>query len=154
MLSCSISSWDLIKCPYFADTTERGDRGWEEAKRPGEDRVYFLDNSNIFQGLWLFLEHFLKNIFFAWWNIWVSIILLFFLKIRFKVNGKATVWHTPCWTLTSQDQWPRRKGCMWNRVRVDNMQGFFGQDTTIGKWTWLRNHIDNCCTTSPRVYIR
>jgi hypothetical protein len=33
VLSCSISYWDLIKCPYFADTTERGDRGWKEAER-------------------------------------------------------------------------------------------------------------------------
>jgi hypothetical protein len=39
ILSCSISYWDLIKYPYFADTTERGDRGWKEAQRQGEDRV-------------------------------------------------------------------------------------------------------------------
>jgi hypothetical protein len=32
---------------------------------------------------------------FAWWNIWVSIILLF-IKIVFNVNDKATMWHTPC----------------------------------------------------------
>jgi hypothetical protein len=39
MLSFSISYWDLIKIPYFADTTERGDRWWKEAQRQGEDRV-------------------------------------------------------------------------------------------------------------------
>ncbi len=39
LLSCSISYWDLIKCPYFADTTERGDRGWKEVQRQGEDKV-------------------------------------------------------------------------------------------------------------------
>jgi hypothetical protein len=27
VLSCSISYYDLIKCLYFADNTERGDRG-------------------------------------------------------------------------------------------------------------------------------
>ncbi len=36
----SSSYWDLLKGLYFADTTERGDRGWkEEAQRQGEDRV-------------------------------------------------------------------------------------------------------------------
>jgi len=39
ILSCSISYWDLIKYLYFADTTERGDRGWKEAQRQGEVRV-------------------------------------------------------------------------------------------------------------------
>jgi hypothetical protein len=40
-LSCCISYWGLIKCPYFADTIDRdrGDRGWKEAQRQGEDRV-------------------------------------------------------------------------------------------------------------------
>ncbi len=31
--------WDLIECLYFVDTAERGDRGWEEAQRQGENRV-------------------------------------------------------------------------------------------------------------------
>jgi hypothetical protein len=42
----SISYWvaafhaeDLLKCLYFADTTEREDRGWKEAQRQGEERV-------------------------------------------------------------------------------------------------------------------
>jgi hypothetical protein len=35
----SSQCWDLITCPYFADTTERGDKGWNEAQRQGEDRV-------------------------------------------------------------------------------------------------------------------
>ncbi len=39
VLSCSISYWDLIKCLYFVDITERGDRGWMDAERQGEDRV-------------------------------------------------------------------------------------------------------------------
>ncbi len=39
ILSCSISYWDLLKCLYFADTTEWGDRGWKEGQRQGEDRV-------------------------------------------------------------------------------------------------------------------
>jgi hypothetical protein len=39
VLSCSISYWDLIKCLYFRDTTERGDRGWKDAQRQGEDKV-------------------------------------------------------------------------------------------------------------------
>jgi hypothetical protein len=33
--------WPLIKFPYFADTTERGDSGWKQAQRQGEDRVTF-----------------------------------------------------------------------------------------------------------------
>ncbi len=39
ILSCSNSSWDLMKCLYFSDTTERGDRGWKGTQRQGEDRV-------------------------------------------------------------------------------------------------------------------
>ncbi len=35
----SISYWDLIKFPYFADTTERGDKGVKGAQREGEDKV-------------------------------------------------------------------------------------------------------------------
>jgi hypothetical protein len=31
-----------VKCLYFADTTESGDRGWKEAQRQGEDRVTLL----------------------------------------------------------------------------------------------------------------
>jgi hypothetical protein len=33
---------------------------------------------------------------FALWNIWVSISLLFCIKIHFNVNGKAIMWFTPC----------------------------------------------------------
>jgi hypothetical protein len=39
MASFSISYWDLIKFPYYADTTERRDRGWKQAQREGEDTV-------------------------------------------------------------------------------------------------------------------
>jgi hypothetical protein len=35
----SISYWDLMKFPYFSDTTKKGFRGWKEAQRQGEDRV-------------------------------------------------------------------------------------------------------------------
>jgi hypothetical protein len=34
MLSFRISYQDLIKIPYFPDTTERGDFGWGEGSRP------------------------------------------------------------------------------------------------------------------------
>jgi hypothetical protein len=39
MLSFSISYPDFIKLPSFADLTQRGDRGWKEAQRQGEDRM-------------------------------------------------------------------------------------------------------------------
>ncbi len=42
MLSFGISFWDLLKCLHFANTIERGDRGWKEAQRHG----YFRDDSN------------------------------------------------------------------------------------------------------------
>jgi magnesium-transporting ATPase (P-type) len=49
------------------------------------------------EGFWVFLlEDLFEDYIFAWWNIWVSIILFFCLKILFNVNGKATMWHTPC----------------------------------------------------------
>jgi hypothetical protein len=39
MLSFNISYWGLIKFPYFADIIERGDIGWKQAQREGEERV-------------------------------------------------------------------------------------------------------------------
>jgi hypothetical protein len=37
---CALNAYyDLIKFHYFVDTTERGDRGWKQAQRWGEDRV-------------------------------------------------------------------------------------------------------------------
>jgi hypothetical protein len=39
MLSFNVSYWDLILKIQFVDTIERGDRGWKEAQRQGEDRV-------------------------------------------------------------------------------------------------------------------
>jgi hypothetical protein len=42
MLSFSISYWDVLKFPFFADTTEKGDREWKQAQRQGD----FLDNSS------------------------------------------------------------------------------------------------------------
>jgi hypothetical protein len=44
-LSCSILYWDLIKCLHFADTTERGDRGWKGDSKRGWRQGYFRDNS-------------------------------------------------------------------------------------------------------------
>jgi len=41
VLSFSISYWDLIKFPYFTDTTKRGVRGWKEVQRQGD----FADSS-------------------------------------------------------------------------------------------------------------
>jgi hypothetical protein len=63
MLSFSISYPDLIKLPYFADLTQRGDRSLKEeigdekrAQRQGEDRmtlrknsIYCLSKSSIFK---------------------------------------------------------------------------------------------------------
>jgi hypothetical protein len=36
-MSLSIAYRDLINFHYFADTTERGDRGWKQAQRQGGD---------------------------------------------------------------------------------------------------------------------
>ncbi len=57
MLNISISYWDLLKCLYFADTTERGDKGWKEAQRQGEDRVtlwislFYPEERRLFGGM-------------------------------------------------------------------------------------------------------
>jgi hypothetical protein len=45
MLNISISYWDLIKFPYFADTTERRDREVETERIGGEREGDFTDNS-------------------------------------------------------------------------------------------------------------
>ncbi len=42
-IKCCISYWDLIKFPYFTDTTKRSVRGWKEVQRQGE----FADFSNV-----------------------------------------------------------------------------------------------------------
>jgi hypothetical protein len=48
MLSFNISYPDLIKFPYFVDTTERGDRGRKQAEETGvETEGDFMDNSII-----------------------------------------------------------------------------------------------------------
>jgi hypothetical protein len=47
MLSFGISYPDLIKFPYFADTTERGDRGAKPEEIGGETEGHFMDNSDI-----------------------------------------------------------------------------------------------------------
>jgi hypothetical protein len=47
MLILSISYWDLLKCLYFADASERGDRGVEGGPKTGKREVYFMDNSNV-----------------------------------------------------------------------------------------------------------
>ncbi len=47
-----------------------------------------------------FRGFFLKIIFLSGKNIWIFIVLLLLWDI-FDVNGKATVWHTPCFSLFS-----------------------------------------------------
>jgi hypothetical protein len=32
-------AWDLVKFPYFVDTTERGDTGWKQAQIEDENRM-------------------------------------------------------------------------------------------------------------------
>jgi hypothetical protein len=52
MLSFSISRPDLIKFPYFADTTERGYRAANAEEIGGETQSDFTDNS-ILQTYWM-----------------------------------------------------------------------------------------------------
>ncbi len=49
MVSFSISYWDLIKFPYFADTTERGDRRWKQAQRQGDVTTHTIVREKNFQ---------------------------------------------------------------------------------------------------------
>jgi hypothetical protein len=44
MLSFSISYLDLIKFPYLADLTQKGNRGWKEAQRQGEHKIILRKN--------------------------------------------------------------------------------------------------------------
>jgi hypothetical protein len=41
-----------MKFSYFADTTQRGDRGWKQAQREGD---FTMDNSKIISLLWVFV---------------------------------------------------------------------------------------------------
>jgi hypothetical protein len=36
MLNFNISHWDLIKFPYFVDTSKKGDMGWKKRRRYGD----------------------------------------------------------------------------------------------------------------------
>jgi hypothetical protein len=47
VLSFSISYRDLIKFPYFVDTTERGGRGVKAEEIASETKGDFADKSNI-----------------------------------------------------------------------------------------------------------
>jgi len=52
MLSFSISYPDLIKFPYFADTTGKGDKRPKKAEEiGGETEGNFIDNSTLSQTL-------------------------------------------------------------------------------------------------------
>ncbi len=42
-MSFSISFWDLIKFPYFAGTTKRGDRRWKQAQGQGDVMTHTID---------------------------------------------------------------------------------------------------------------
>jgi hypothetical protein len=46
MLSFSISFLDLIKIPYFADTTETGIWGWKEAQREGDLTDFSIESKS------------------------------------------------------------------------------------------------------------
>jgi len=39
MLNFNISYWELVKCPYFVNTTKRNDRWWKEAQIQGENII-------------------------------------------------------------------------------------------------------------------
>ncbi len=49
----------------------------------------------MFWRIFVSFKGFFEDYIFAWWNIWVSIILLLPSKIHFSVNGKAIVWQKP-----------------------------------------------------------
>jgi hypothetical protein len=60
MLSFSISYSDLIKSPCFADTTEKGHRGWKQAQREGEDSITWMSIFCFYVGpmvKWMGWEH-------------------------------------------------------------------------------------------------
>jgi hypothetical protein len=47
--SILVVNWDLIKFPYFADTTERGDRGVKAGPKTWWKQGDFIDNSSVLQ---------------------------------------------------------------------------------------------------------
>jgi len=72
-LSFIISFWDLIEFPYFAETTQRGDKGgWKQAQRlrTGWRQGDFRDDSNV-QVL----------------DVWVNIFKSFWRNNKHKVFG-------------------------------------------------------------------
>jgi len=56
MVSFSISYWDLIKFPYFADTTERGDRRWKQAQSQGDVTTHTIVREKKFQAFSIMKE--------------------------------------------------------------------------------------------------
>jgi len=61
MLSFTISYPDLIKLPYFANLTQRGDSGWKEAQRQDD----FKENSNTY---WFLEKKFTYRLLLGFWS--------------------------------------------------------------------------------------
>jgi hypothetical protein len=82
MLSFSISYRDLIKFPYFADTTERGDRGWKTGD--------FMDNSKYQPKRW--------RLFVLQTSLWLLAEVLFSLHIGIRFVGMGLFIGNPKFT--------------------------------------------------------
>jgi hypothetical protein len=79
LMSWSISYWYLWQRLYFADTTERGNRGWKEAQRQSEERVTLeislISGPLLALPLWDRLhidEGFGHKLARTWPNVWVT----------------------------------------------------------------------------------
>ncbi len=116
----------------------------------GKDIVFrFIIEYSSLNGFWplghnrsIFLWGFLKDGLLAWWNIWVSIILLSFaLRYFFNVNGKATIWHTPCldmslskdYTITLGSTTPYQLEVTWTLIMERTITWSW---STTTKCTW------------------
>jgi hypothetical protein len=90
----------------------------------------------------------------AWWNIWVSIILLC-LKILFNVNVKATVWHTPSFSFLFTAAWsvllPIRVQCWFFDgmkqvfILYSSIERFFTFTKDLWFQLWKSDLILVCC---------
>jgi hypothetical protein len=85
ILSCSISSWDFIKCLYFADTTHSSRRwGVKGGPKTGWRQGYFTDNSiNASPIFFSFLCFAAASSSACWWWYYLLIIIIIIIILEF-----------------------------------------------------------------------
>ncbi len=132
--------WDLLNCLYFANTTERGDRGWKEAQRLVTFQITLMSTSNIsciFQNM--FQNIITKIILQEFWHYMAfqSLFMSLF-KLRTFRTGKKEQHRREELTQRKNKKMKRLNNSLRTSVHVDIPQ--------LHNWTYYFHH--KICTIS------